>query len=178
MYVPTGNCNGDWKNKLSFTSNLWKKTPSIDGISFQLDKEESLLPITIDFTDYTAWTPTLSNIPLVSAGISIPYITDDFFHKPRKASTNVGAIEFVNPTSTNESPIHNDDVILECSKEVLSIKVPTTFIGKTAEIYSSIGTLVKKELVTTQILELPMSDLPKGVYFLRIDEKSIPFILW
>ncbi len=178
MYVPTGNCNGDWKNKLSFTSNLWKKTPSIDGISFLLDKEESLLPVSIDFTDYTAWTPTLSNIPLVNSGVPIPYITDDFFHKPRNASSNVGAIEFIHPTSTNETPIHNDGVMVECSNEVLSIKVPTTFIGKTAEIYSYIGTLVNKELVSSTTMKLSMFGSPKGVYFLRIDEKSIPFILW
>ena len=178
MYVPTGNCNGDWKNKLSFTSNLWKKTPSIDGISFQLDKEESLLPISISFTDYTAWTPTLTNIPLVNSGVPIPYITDDFFHKPRLQNSNVGAIEFVNPTSTIESPSNNDLMMLECSNDVLFMKLPTVLIGKTAEIYSSIGTLVIKELVTTQMMELPMNDLPKGVYFLRIDEKSIPFILW
>lgn len=178
MYVPTGNCNGDWKNKLSFTSNLWKKTPSIDGISFLLDKEESLLPISIDFTDYTAWTPTLTNLSLVNSGIPIPYITDDFFHKPRNISSNVGAIEFVHPTSTNEAPLNNDGLMVECSNEVLFIKLPNALIGKTADIYSSIGTLITKEMISSQTIEIPMIGSPKGVYFLRIGEKSIPFILW
>lgn len=178
MYVPIGNCNGDWKDKLTFSSNLWKKSPSIEGISFQADKEETSLPINVDFTDYTAWTPTLTNLPLVSSGVPIPYITDDFFHKPRNISSNVGAIEFVHPTSTFESPLHNEDVMLEYSNEVVTIKLPNSLIGKTAEIYSSIGSLVTKELVSSSTMGLQMIGSPRGVYFLRIGEKSIPFILW
>jgi len=178
MYAPIGNCNGDWKDKLAFLSNLWKKTPLIDGISFLLDKEESLLPISIDFADYTTWTPTLTNLPLVTSGVPIPYITDDFFHKPRKASSNVGAIEFANQTSINETPSNILGVIIDCSNNVLSIKLPTVLLGKSAEIYSSIGTLVTKDVVLSTTMELQMNGSPKGVYFLRIDEKSIPFILW
>jgi parallel beta-helix repeat protein len=178
MYVPTGNCNGDWKNKLSFTSNLWKKTPSIDGISFQLDKEESLLPISINFTDFTAWTPTLTNVPLVSSGVAIPYITDDFFHKPRLQNSNVGAIEFVQPTSSNETPSNTHGIIVDCTNGVLTVKVPSVISGKNLEVFSSLGILVKTEIVTNQTMNVPMNDAPKGVYFLRIEKQSIPFILW
>jgi len=178
LYVPSGICKGDWKQKISFFSNRWTKTPIVSGVSFSNDSEEPTLPISVDFTNLTSISPSQNRQQLVQVGQTVPYITDDFFHKPRNGLSNIGAIEIDPISSVQESNKSEFEIRSNHSSKSLNIFLSDKLFGKSIELYNSMGQLLYTTVISQTTIEInALNNIPSGIYFIRIGNHSQP-IIW
>ncbi len=62
------------------------------------------------------------------------------------------------------------------SQGMLKIEIPSKFIGNEIHIFNSTGSLVFKSVIADMIESLNLSNLPSGVYLVKIDEYSSRFV--
>jgi hypothetical protein len=110
-----------------------------------------------------------STSPVLNQGFSTNILTD-YDNEVRLAnSIDIGADEYYPNTSVNDEPLNKPSfrIYPNPATEILTIKFTDSNSKEQVQIFNSIGVLIK-EMEIVQILQINITDLPCGLYFIRL----------
>lgn len=161
-------CNGNWKKEVNMHDNLWSVLPSFAGLDFGLDQVSAALPYFNAINELDKLVPSKQNSAFVLKSSLPDFITDDYFHIPRNALTNSGAIEYMQTNSVNNTNENDGQIVLSPNPVSTLLKLKANFKIKSCTVYSQNGTM----LFNTNQSEIECSKLVDGWYYVQIIDEN------
>ena len=164
-YVPSGICSSTWQSETRFSSNLWNKNPTNAGLNFSQEFQNSILSQNVSFNDLTTIIPSSSNSSFVQTSSPLSYIQDDYYHNSRKSATNLGAIEQGSVGSNLMR--ENEPLLIYPIPAIHQVYFNKNLVNTSLFIRDLQGkNWLELEGFSGNVLDV--SNLPPGIYFLKI----------